>query len=150
MVFSRKPRAMPQNSAVTPPKIQSIVMVRLNYSGGMCPEGPCGHIIEINSEGTLLQTSSSKDSKPAIKQIDQTRLDAFNTALSVVDFKKIKSKKFEGECPTNFDGQKIVYEFGTSSGETVSVDSCEFALDQKDPVFISIDNIVKYDVYGGI
>ena len=53
------------------------------------------------------------------------------------DFDVVRAVPFEGECPVNFDGQEVIYEFGAPSG-VERIASCETAIDPDHPLFAGV------------
>jgi hypothetical protein len=57
--------------------------------------------------------------------------------VNQTDYVALKSHPFTGECPVNFDGQELIFEFNV--GSTVQrVASCEVDIDWGHPLFVAI------------
>jgi hypothetical protein len=61
-------------------------------------------------------------------------LAALDAAIKTTDFDLVRAVPFDGECPTAYDGQETIYEFGAPGG-TQRVASCESRIDAAHPVF---------------
>jgi hypothetical protein len=58
-------------------------------------------------------------------------------AVSQTDFAALKAHPFTGECPVNFDGQELIFEFNV--GSTVQrIASCEVEIDWGHPLFVAV------------
>jgi hypothetical protein len=104
--------------------------------GGECPEGLCGSQIVIERDGRIHAL------KPVAKELGKVPTDALaalDAAIRTTDFAKLKSRPFTGECPVNFDGQEVIYEFGTPSG-VQRIASCEVEIDRNHPLIIAVTN----------
>jgi hypothetical protein len=64
-------------------------------------------------------------------------LGALDGAVKTTNFDAIRARKFTGECPTAYDGQETIYEFGTPTG-TERIASCETEIDPNQPVFAAV------------
>ena len=49
----------------------------------------------------------------------------------------MKRHLLTGQCPTAFDGQEIIFEFGAPGG-TQRISSCEVAVDYGSPLFMAV------------
>ncbi len=63
-------------------------------------------------------------------------LGALESAIASTDFAALKARPFTGECPTAFDGQEVVFEFGAPRG-TERLASCEVEIDWGLPLFVA-------------
>jgi hypothetical protein len=75
---------------------------------------------------------------------------ALDSAIRMTDFAQLKSRPFTGECPVNFDGQEIIYEFGAPSG-VQRIASCEVEIDANHPLFLAVTKalVITEDGVGG-
>lgn len=121
----------------------SDTLVKVTFSGGLCPYGPCGRSIEIKGDGTLLEKTNQGTNRKKIGR--EERLTELVAVLKGTGLEDLKIKKFEGTCPTAYDGQKTVYEFISAEG-TVVVDSCEYAINIEEPIYRVIWKIIAIDV----
>lgn len=118
-------------------------LVTLTMSGGECFDGPCGSVTIIERDGTVRQTLPEEATLGTVPPGLLTALDA---AIKAANFEAIRAVPFTGECPTAFDGQEWVYEFGAPGG-VEPIASCETEIDPAHPVFAStIDALVAVDV----
>jgi hypothetical protein len=111
-------------------------LVTVSTRGGECPAGACGSQIIIERDGRIHAL------KPEVKdfgKVPTAALAALETAVRTTDFAALKSKPFTGECPVNFDGQEIIYEFGAPSG-VQRIASCEVEIDPTHPLILAVTN----------
>jgi hypothetical protein len=109
-------------------------LVTVTKRGGECMAGPCGSQIVIERDGRIHAV------KPVAKEfgkVPTAALAAIDTAVRTTDFAQLKSKPFTGECPVNFDGQEIIYEFGAPSG-VQRIASCEVEIDANHPLILAV------------
>ena len=120
----------------SPAAIASLVpaagpLVTVTTRGGECMDGPCGSTITIERDGTVHEAAKPPNDLGTVPSELLTALDA---AVKTADFTAIRANAFTGECPTAYDGQETIYEFGAPGG-TERVASCETAIDPANPVF---------------
>lgn len=110
-------------------------LVVVETRGGHCINPPCGSRIAIDADGRVHQLA------PVVAELGTVPPDvisALTAAVRAADFQAIKSKPFTGECPVNFDGQEVIYEFSLASGiETIA--SCTVEIDPDLPFVVAID-----------
>ena len=109
-------------------------LVTVSTRGGECPAGMCESQVVIERDGRVHAL------KPAVKEFGKVpgnALTALDAAIRASDFAAIKAKKFTGECPVNFDGQEVIYEFSTPSG-VQRIASCEVEIDENHPLFLAV------------
>lgn len=91
---------------------QPLYLVKADYSGGMCPNGPC-------SSSRVIYKSNNSDLQELINQ---------------TDFNEIRKVKFTELCPTAYDGSKVLYTFYTSHG-IEQIDTCVTKVNPNSPLF---------------
>uniref|UniRef100_UPI00164FC12F hypothetical protein n=1 Tax=Enterococcus faecium TaxID=1352 RepID=UPI00164FC12F len=64
-------------------------------------------------------------------------MSTLTAAVAATDYAAIRSHPFTGECPVNFDGQELVFEFAVGAG-TQRIASCEVDIDWGHPLFVAI------------
>jgi hypothetical protein len=109
-------------------------LVTVSKRGGECPAGMCESQIVIERDGRIHAV------KPVAKEfgkVPTAALAAIDAAVRTTDFAQLKSKPFTGECPVNFDGQEIIYEFGAPSG-VQRIASCEVEIDANHPLILAV------------
>lgn len=110
-------------------------LVVVETRGGHCINPPCGSRIAIDADGRVHQLAPVEAELGAVPP---DVLSALTAAVRAADFAAIKSKPFTGECPVNFDGQEVIYEFSLASGiETIA--SCTVEVDPEDPLFRAVE-----------
>jgi hypothetical protein len=107
--------------------------------GGECPAGMCESETVFERDGRVHVTKP----KPA----DQGRLPAatvaaLDAAIRAADFGAIRRRPFTETCPTAYDGQEVIYEFGTPSG-IERIASCVVAIDPHDPLFVAVQRALE-------
>jgi hypothetical protein len=109
-------------------------LVTVTMRGGECVNGPCGSTIVIERDGRVHQTAPASAELGALPPNALTALDA---AVQTTDFEAVRARKFTGECPTAFDGQEVIYEFGAPGG-VQRIASCETEIDPNQPIFTAV------------
>jgi hypothetical protein len=109
-------------------------LVTVTTRGGECVNGPCGSTIVIERNGRVHQTAPASAELGALPANALTALDA---AVRSADFESVRTRKFTGECPTAYDGQEVIYEFGAPGG-VQRIASCETEIDPNHPLFVAV------------
>jgi hypothetical protein len=102
--------------------------------GGECFDGPCGDTFVIERDGRVHRTTHGVAD---LGQVPGDVLVALDAAIKTTDFDSIRAAPFGGECPTAFDGQEFIYEFGAPTG-IEQIASCETRVDPSHPVFAAL------------
>ena len=113
-------------------------LVVVETRGGHCINPPCGSRIAIDADGRVHQLA------PVVAELGTAApdvLSALSAAVRAADFAAIKSKPFTGECPVNFDGQEVIYEFSLASG-TETLASCTVEIAPDLPFVVAIDAVL--------
>jgi len=110
-------------------------LVTVETRGGECLTGPCGSKTAIERDGRV---HSVAPAEAALGQVPPDVLTVLDAAIKTTDFAVLKSHPFTGECPVNFDGQEVIYEFGAPSG-TERIASCEVEVDPELPLFLAVE-----------
>ena len=113
----------------------TLPLVTVTTRGGECPQGACGSTLVVERDGRLRQTAPEN---VVIGQVSPEALAALDGAIKSADFAVIRSRPFTGECPVNFDGQEVIYEFGAPSG-VERIASCETEIDMDHPLFRAVE-----------
>lgn len=109
----------------------SAVLVRVEASGGECPQGECTNRWEIRRDGTVISTGA------VVPDIEPQILVRIIASIDSADWTAILARPFTGECPRNFDGQENTFTFPTATGDVV-VASCTTQIDPGQEPFESI------------
>ena len=109
-------------------------LVTVTTRGGECVNGPCGSTIVIERDGRVHQVVPQAADLGAMPA---EALGALDGAVKTTNFDAIRSRKFTGQCPTAYDGQETIYEFGAPTG-TERIASCETDIDPNQPVFAAV------------
>jgi hypothetical protein len=110
-------------------------LVSVVSRGGECPDGACGSATVIARDGQVHQI----EPVPAdLGEVPPAILTALDAAIKTTDFEAIRAVAFTGECPVNFDGQEVIYEFAAPSG-VERIASCETEVDPDHPLFAAVD-----------
>ena len=119
-------------ASLLPPS--TLPLVTVTTSGGHCLEGACGSTLVIERDGRLRQTAPEE---VVLGQVPGEALVALDGAIKTTDFAAIRARPFTGECPVNFDGQEVIYEFGAPGG-VERIASCETEVDPDHPLFVAV------------
>ncbi len=109
-------------------------LVTVETRGGLCLDGPCGTTIVIERNGRVHQAAKPPNDLGIVTPGSLAALDA---AIRTTDFPALKSHPFTGQCPTAFDGQEIVFEFGAPGG-VQRIATCEVDVDFGLPLFVAV------------
>lgn len=109
-------------------------LVTVETRGGLCADGPCGTTIVIERDGRVHQAAKPPNDLGTVPPAVLATLDA---AIRITDYAALRSHAFTGQCPTAYDGQEIVFEFGApSGGERIA--TCEVEVDFGSPLFRAV------------
>lgn len=109
-------------------------LMTVQTRGGMCPGAPCGSTLVLERDGRVHLAAKPPNDLGIVPPATLAALDA---AIRATDFVEIKSHPFTGQCPTDFDGQETVYEFGAPGG-VQTIATCEVAVDYGSPLFVAV------------
>jgi hypothetical protein len=127
--------------ACSPAEVASLLpasrlpLVTVTTRGGECPEGACGSTLVIERDGRLRQTAPET---VVLGQVPPDALVALDGAIKTADFAAIRARPFTGECPVDFDGQEVVYEFAGPDGME-RIASCDVEIDPNHPLFKAVE-----------
>jgi hypothetical protein len=110
-------------------------LVTVTTRGGECPDGACGSATVIARDG---QVHTVEPVAADLGEVPPAILTALDAAIKTADFDAIRAVAFTGECPVNFDGQEVIYEFAAPSG-VERIASCETEVDPDHPLFTAVD-----------
>lgn len=119
-------------ASLLPPS--TLPLVTVTTRGGHCLEGACGSTLVIERDGRLRQTAPEE---VVLGQVPGEALVALDGAIKITDLAAIRARPFTGECPVNFDGQEVIYEFGAPEG-VERIASCESEVDPDHPLFVAV------------
>jgi hypothetical protein len=120
------------NSAITVPGTGPLVTVEMR--GGLCPAGACDNAVILDRDGRV---HSSAKPPNDLGHADAAAMAALTAAIQATDFTALKSHPFTGECPVNFDGQELIFEFSVGA-TTQRIASCEVDIDWGSPLFVAV------------
>jgi hypothetical protein len=134
-----EPTVAPQPAATSTPKPTETPaanptdpLMSIHAEGGLYVYGLCTRDTVILQNGTIIVNDGSGTATS--QMLDAAALARLKQAIDTADFAAIKSKPFNGTCPTAFDGQKHIFTFYLP-GRTEVLDNCEIALDMSSPLF---------------
>jgi hypothetical protein len=123
------------NSAISVPNpITSSALVTVQVRGGECVDGPCGMTVVLERDGRVHQAAKPPND---LGVVPPAALAALEAAINTTDFTALRSHRFTGQCPTAFDGQELVFEFGAPGG-VQRIASCEVEIDFGSALFVAI------------
>jgi hypothetical protein len=109
-------------------------LVTATSRGGNCPAGACEQTIYLEPDGRVHVAAKPPNDLGRVRAAAMTALGA---AIRQTDFAALKSHPFTGQCPTNFDGQELIFEFNVGT-TTERIASCEVEIDWGSPLFVAI------------
>jgi len=109
-------------------------LVTVTTRGGLCPEGPCGQSVILERDGRVHAAAKPPND---LGQVPANAMAALTAAVNQADYAAIRSHPFTGECPVNFDGQELIFEFVVGS-TTQRIASCEVDIDWGSPLFVAV------------
>lgn len=124
-----------------PNESKKTALLRIQTSGGLCPNGACYGEIVIFSDGSY--TDSPENNKKYQGVISTARINMLREEIKKADFASIKAAKFTELCPTAYDGAEITYVF-VPQNETIP--SCSYKINTSSPPFNTIQDILE-DIY---
>jgi hypothetical protein len=109
-------------------------LVTVETRGGLCPAGTCETSVTLERDGRVHLAAKPPNDLGVVPPAD---LAALAAAIATADFAAIRSHPFTGECPTAYDGQEMIFEFGTPGG-VERISTCEVDVDFGLPVFVAL------------
>jgi hypothetical protein len=109
-------------------------LVTVEIRGGECPAGACGMTAILERNGRVHLAAKPPNE---LGVVPPAQLAGLAAAIASTDFTALRSRPFTGECPTAFDGQEIVFEFGAPGG-VERISTCEVQVDFGLPVFVAV------------
>lgn len=119
-------------ASVPLPGVGPLVTVQLR--GGHCMEGMCDQSVVLERDGRVHGAEKPPND---LGRVPAEALATLTAAVQAADYSALKSRPFTGECPVNFDGQELIFEFGVGSG-TQRIASCEVEIDWSHPLFVAV------------
>jgi hypothetical protein len=112
-------------------------------SGGLCPYGPCYAQVVIGATGAYKWTEGLAGGRSVRGRGRLSSRDVADllTQVNATDFEAVKALKFNGTCPTAYDGQEVTYVIRTMGGKE-EIPSCKYAVDDHHPLFRNINRLV--------
>jgi hypothetical protein len=109
-------------------------LVTVETRGGECASAPCGMTVIVERDGRVHLAAKPPNDLGTVPPVALAALDA---AIRTTDYASLKRHPFTGQCPTAFDGQEYVFEFGAPGG-VQHIASCEVAIDFGSPLFVAV------------
>jgi hypothetical protein len=109
-------------------------LLTVSTRGGECPAGPCGESVVVERDGRVHSAAKPPNE---LGKVPAEAMAALTAAVNQTDYAAIKSHPFTGECPVNFDGQELIFEFVVGS-TTQRIASCEVDIDWGHPLFVAV------------
>jgi hypothetical protein len=109
-------------------------LVTVSTRGSLCPAGACDNAVILDRDGRVHAAAKPPDD---LGHVDAQAMAALIAAIQSTDFAAIKSRPFTGECPVNFDGQELIFEF-SAGATTQRIASCEVDIDWGSPLFVAV------------
>lgn len=109
-------------------------LLTVETRGGLCVDGPCGTTVVLERDGRVHSAAKPPND---LGTVPPDQLAALDALIRTTDFAALKSRPFTGQCPTAYDGQEIVFEFGAPGG-VQRIATCEVAVDLGQPIFAAV------------
>ena len=124
----------PIQVATTSGPLSSGPLVTIEARGGMCVGGLCAGTVFLERDGRAHQAAKPPND---LGIVPAAALAALDDAIRATDFTALRSHPFSGQCPTAFDGQEIIFEFGAPGG-VERISTCEVEVDFGSPLFVAV------------
>jgi len=122
------------SSTPIPTEMPAGPLLMVMTRGGLCPPGVCGITMFIERDGRAHQAAKPPNE---LGVVPAEVVAALADAVQTTDFDQVRSRPFTGICPTAYDGQEFVFEFGAPSG-VERIESCTVAIDWSSPLFVVV------------
>lgn len=109
-------------------------LVTVQMRGGMCPEAMCDNSVVVERDGRVHSAAKPPNE---LGQVSADAMASLTAAIAATDYASIRSHPFTGECPVNFDGQEMIFEFAVGA-TTQRIASCEVDIDWGHPLFVAV------------
>lgn len=126
--------AQTATSTPVPTPTPTGVLLTVSARGGLCPGGTCETSIFVERDGRVHQAAKPPND---LGEVDPAALVALEQAIGATDFAELRSHPFTGQCPTAFDGQELIFEFGTPTA-VERIATCEVEVDFGSPLFVAV------------
>lgn len=102
--------------------------------GGECAGGSCDRIVYLDRDGRVYSAAKPPND---LGQVPARAFATLTAAIATTDYRALRSVPFTGECPVNFDGQELIFEFAVGN-VTQRVASCEVQIPWGQPLFVAL------------
>jgi hypothetical protein len=109
-------------------------LVTVQMRGGMCPNEICDNSVVVERDGRVHSAAKPPND---LGRVPAEAMSTLTAAVGATDYAAIRSHPFTGECPVNFDGQELIFEFAAGAG-TQRIASCEVDIDWGHPLFVAV------------
>lgn len=109
-------------------------LLTVEIRGGECPAGACATTVILERDGRVHQAAKPPNDLGVVPPANLAVVDA---AIRSTNFDALRSHPFTGQCPTAYDGQEIVFEFGAPGG-IQRVATCDVEVDFGLPLFVAV------------
>ena len=109
-------------------------LVTVVLRGGHCAAATCEQTVTIEQGGRVHIAAKPPNELGIVGVVD---LLALQSAIVGTDFTALRTHRFTGECPVNYDGQEMVITFATPKGDE-QLAACETQLDPTWPVLAAL------------
>ena len=123
------------SSAITAPNpLATGPLVTVETRGGACLAAPCGTTVIVERDGRVHLAAKPPND---LGVVPPAQLAALDSLIRSTDLAAIRSHPFTGQCPTAYDSQEVVLEFGAPGG-VQRIASCEVEVDWRQPLFVAV------------
>lgn len=131
---------VPQTYSITMAAVpEDNQLLSIAFVGGRCVYGLCRAEIVIDRDGSYTFKDGSNYKRAGI--LDQVDTADLTDKINRADFNRIKSKQFQGICPSASDRSEKIYTFYTQ-GRVEAISACQVAIDPKSSLFSRVSKII--------
>lgn len=109
-------------------------LVTVTMRGGMCAAGACDNSVILDRDGRVHSAAKPPND---LGRVPAQQMATLTAAVATTDYQAVRSAPFTGECPVNFDGQELIFEFAVGAA-TQRVASCDVDIPWGHPLFVAI------------
>lgn len=128
-----------QTNSATTANSEDNRLLSVAFVGGRCVYGLCRAEIVINRDRSYTFANGFNHKKAGI--LNQMDIADLTRQIDVADFNCIKSRKFQGTCPSASDRPEEIYTFYIQ-GRAEVVSACQNAIDLSSPLFSRVNQII--------
>lgn len=125
--------------------ISSDPLLTVESHGGLCSDEKtqsrygCNKTYTLFASGHYTLTSQIGEEIRTLNEgkedsIKENRITDLQKLIKDTNFSQLRNTPFTDTCPTAYDGQEIIYTFYLNDSKTERIATCEYVVDQSDPL----------------